>query len=159
METQSLIGILCLFALVAFFRWRSQQAQRRVRGQWETAIAAFEAADYTEAEQQFRKCIADAPVFLHARWMLAETLARQNRLDEAEQELETATAFEPRNPEAHLSLGMFHALHRGNPNAAVAAFTEAVRLEPDLRRKLAHEPRLKVLDNNPGFEALVRQDG
>lgn len=155
MTLESLLGIATVVGVLFFFRWRSQRANQRVRRQWETAVRALDVNDIAAAEAGFRGCIEDAPIFLHARWLLAETLARQGRFDEAEDEFRSAIDFEPRNAEAHLNLGMFHFVHRDNRTAAVAAFVEAVRLDPDLRMKLLHEPRLRPLVDDPAFDAAV----
>lgn len=155
MTVESLIGLAVLVGLVVFFRWNGHRKNQRLKGQWEAAIGSLEANDIESAEAGFRKCIAEAPIFLHARWFLAETLARQGRLDEAEQELQTAVDFEPRNAENHLNLGMFRFVHRQDHPAAIAALGEAVRLDPDLRAKIAHEPRLRGLLQDPAFDAVV----
>jgi Flp pilus assembly protein TadD len=63
-------------------------------------------------------------------------LARQGKLEEAEEQLNGALQQNPNSPEAHNNLGWVLLL-QGHPEKSIEEFSTALRLKPDF--KLAQE--------------------
>jgi Tfp pilus assembly protein PilF len=61
---------------------------------------AFNRADFTIAEAQFREAVRDAPAYADAWVSLAATLATQSRYPEAQQAVQRALEIDPQNANA-----------------------------------------------------------
>ncbi len=79
-------------------------------------------------------------------------LRQLGRADEAEDDLDDVLAEDPDDPWAHTNVG-WNALERGDPDAALAAFSEALRLDPEL--DYAREGLIQALKARYRFYRLV----
>lgn len=139
---------LAIIALrIGYMWWRP----RRIRRIWERGLAALEQGDYAAAEGDLRTCTKIEPTFSPARRMLARAQVKQHKLDEAEEQLQMASKFEPKNAEAHAELGLFLARYtRGREEEAIDALRKAVTLAPGLREHLRRAQ---------GVERLLHYEG
>ncbi|MGH9468239.1 MAG: tetratricopeptide repeat protein, partial [Terriglobales bacterium] len=91
-----------------------------------------------EAEQQFRAALAIAPTDMNAIASLVQSLASQDRLDQAKKEIE-ALPEAARAPQVYMTLGDAYAGRHRYVDAAVA-YDKALKADPgdnDIRRALA----------------------
>jgi tetratricopeptide (TPR) repeat protein len=93
--------------------------------------------DYASAESWLRKAIRTDPKNPEYLTNLATALLRQDKVDEAIKQYETAIALAPEHGPARI--GLANALHEKNdPVASVAYFEDAVKREPDSPGALTH---------------------
>ncbi|HEY0796182.1 MAG TPA: tetratricopeptide repeat protein [Acidisarcina sp.] len=95
-----------------------------------------DAQDHMEAaESDYRKAIAADPKQFESRLALALLLARADKLEEARQQLTTATTLEPASPNTAAQAQAFRTLARldrtTDPSAAKAALLQALALSPE----------------------------
>ena len=143
-------ALLLIAGRIGYMWWRP----RRIRRIWERGVAALEQGDYAAAEGALRTCTKIEPTFSPARRLLARAQVKQHKLDEAEEQLQMASKFEPKNAEAHAELGLFLARYtRNREEEAVEALRTAVTLAPGLREhlrraqgveRLLHHERLRT---------------
>lgn len=153
------IGLIVLFLLV-FGRWIAvRQRGNRFVHWWKKGTAAYDASNWAAAEAALRECVRLEPIAAPARRMLGATLARRNKLAEAEEQLRAGAELEPRNAGGYLDLGFFLASYAPDRlEEAIAAFTKAVECSPQARTILAAETRLNsAVRNHPKFRLLVEQ--
>jgi len=89
-------------------------------------ISAFE-GDIEEAEEYFRRAVAEDALHLPSRFLLAELLKRNGRGAEAVAVLEDLLRIQPGNPRALAAIGD---IKIQDAESAVAYLEEAVRLDP-----------------------------
>ncbi len=107
------------------------------------AAMAFQSGDFARAEKLYRALIEQSPDDGPLRTSLAGTLASQGRYDEALQELASAEALSPLNPETYHNRGAI--LERqGRQGEAVAQYRTALRYAP------AYEPSQAALERLTG---------
>ncbi|HYO63289.1 MAG TPA: tetratricopeptide repeat protein [Pyrinomonadaceae bacterium] len=98
------------------------------------------AADTARAESHLRRAVALDSKFAPARISLAKLYLRNDRVEEAARELESAVALDPGSAEAHYHLG--RALRRLKRTAeAEAALATFKRLSEEKRERAQAEPR------------------
>jgi tetratricopeptide (TPR) repeat protein len=100
------------------------------QGERNLAAIEFEAGRYLESAEAYRRLLEQAPDDPGLRTSYAGALGALGRFDEAEAELRRALAADPINVEAHHNLGVL-AERRGDREAAVAHYREALRYRPD----------------------------
>ncbi len=107
------------------------RAQPQDAEAWQLLGVAHGALGESEtAEGCFRRAIKFAPDYLKAHRNLALALIRQHKTQEAIESLQAVTRLDPKDTEAHYSLGnLFY--DAGNLDAATTAYRVAVRLNPD----------------------------
>jgi Tfp pilus assembly protein PilF len=91
------------------------------------------------AEERCRDFLLESPGCTDHIRLLANSLTRQQRLEEAEEQIRFGLSIEPEFPQLHEDLGSILAM-QGNLEAAVESFEYAVKLQPALplvHRKLA----------------------
>jgi tetratricopeptide (TPR) repeat protein len=119
--------------------------------------ALRQAGRYPEAEQAFRRVLELEPDSFEARFNLAVTASDQGHDDQARGLYEESLSLQPRHAlaaSAHNNLAGIH-LARGDREAAIANFEQAVALEPDhfeSNRNLG----LQYLEMGRGDEAIAR---
>ncbi len=85
-----------------------------------------------EALAALRRAVAIQPKLIEAQVKLGEALLRAGRTEEATAQFEKVVALDPAHrPKAWHNLGLLY-LRAQRPDAAARAFTEALRLDPDL---------------------------
>jgi len=67
---------------------------------------ALNAGDLPRAEREFRGLLRELPGLVDAQEFLAVTLARENRLDEAESQLTEVIKERPESAEPYYNLGL-----------------------------------------------------
>jgi Tfp pilus assembly protein PilF len=151
-------GILLSVVIVAAMWGYANSRGWRARRLWQQGMHAINGQDWPVAETSFRKCVRLVPIWTASRKMLAVALVKQNKLDEAEEQLRMASELEPRKPEGHLDLGFFLATQRPDRQEdAITAFARAVEHDPQVRDVLTMEKRLAFLRDNPRFAKLLAQ--
>ena len=153
----TVLGIAILLGIIVL-RWAvpSLWTRRRLHRFWNEGREALEAGDLSAAEAAFRRCVRMVPTAAAFHRMLGTVLAGQGKLEEAEERLRFGADLEPRNPAGLVDLGYFYALyHHDRDEDAVEAFEKALTVEPELREKLADEPRLAALRDNERFRLLL----
>ncbi len=142
-EVLFLAGLAVLYTGIAV-GWRLVK-QSRLRGQWDLGRGALERGDLEAAVDAYKKCVGMAPLWGAARTLLAGTLARMGRTDEAEREARMAADLHPRDPESWRGLCQFYALfmpdHADRAREAVdrlreldAAAADALLSDPRMAR-------------------------
>jgi predicted Zn-dependent protease len=150
------IGLLALFGIVAFRGVAGWYKNRRLKNWWLRANAALERNDLTAAEAALRNCVKLLPTVSVMHRALGNVLARRGKLKEAEEHLRFGAELEPANPAGHVDLGFFLALcHTNRGEDAIQSFSKAVSHAPDLREKLAQDPRLVPLHGYAEWQQLV----
>jgi tetratricopeptide (TPR) repeat protein len=79
---------------------------------------------------------------------------RTHRLAQAIDALERAKRANPDEALLHYNLACYWSL-AGDRTRAIESLLRAVELEPELQRKLSHEPDFDAIRNEPQFELLV----
>jgi tetratricopeptide (TPR) repeat protein len=91
------------------------------------ALAA--AGDHRAALLEYDRAVTILPTYALAHFNAARSLSALGRPDEARRRVERGLALEPRNAYGHLVAGVI-AMEARDPARALAAFEEAVRLNP-----------------------------
>lgn len=154
------LGVVFLLLLV-LVRWvMGRSKQKRFRHWWQEGVAAYERADWVAAESALRECVRMEPIAAPVRRMLGATLARRNKVAEAEEHLSAGVQLEPRNAGGHLDLGFFLAAYAPDRvDATIEAFAKAVACAPQARAVLAAETRLPpAIKNHPQFRSLCEPE-
>ncbi len=95
------------------------------------AARALQANRPLRAEEICRDFLLDRPGCAEHLRLLAQALSRQNRLEEAEEQLRFAIELRPAQPHLHEDLGTTLAL-QGRAEEAVPCFEKAIELDPTL---------------------------
>lgn len=120
-------------------------AGQGARGLLVSADRRLAAGDLAGALMDLQKAVDLAPEDPQARLLLAWTLVRLGRFEEAEPAAEAAARLAPDDPGAHEVLAWVR-LHLGKNDAAIASATRAIKLAPDSARAyairaMAHEQK------------------
>jgi tetratricopeptide (TPR) repeat protein len=99
------------------------------KGDRNLAAVLFQQGRYDEAAKAFAALVAVHPDDGALRASLAGALGALGRYDEALAELDRAIAAAPLNPEGHHNRGVVEE-RRGNRDAAIAAYRQALRYNP-----------------------------
>ena len=91
--------------------------------------------EWTKAYDEFVQAVDTDPRDAVAWQLCGEVLLRMRRFEEAEPYLKKALALNPRSADVSASLG-YLCLHRGETDKALAAFNEALKLDPAHPRAL-----------------------
>jgi tetratricopeptide (TPR) repeat protein len=96
----------------------------------EKGLKTHQAGNLREAEQIYRKAVAQYPNDANATYLLAKVIRAANRLEESIQWMKKALARDPKMPEWHRELGdIYRQLNQLQP--AVDAYRMAVALRPE----------------------------
>ena len=153
------LGLVFLLLLV-FGRWIAiRRRGHRFVHSWQKGVAAYDTSNWVAAEAALRECVRIEPIAAPVRRMLGATLARRNKLAEAEEHLRAGAELEPRNAGGHLDMGFFLVSYAPDRiEEAIAAFAKAVECSPQARAILAAETRLNpAIKDHPKFRALLQQ--
>ncbi len=143
-------GVLAVRGLISLGR------NYRLKKNWMRASEALKENDLDTAAVALRRCISLMPLWVMARGTLGVILARQNKLEEAEEQLKLAAELQPRRPEGFVELGLFYALHFDTrDDDAVGAFARAIENAPELAQQLRQDPRLARLRAHARFEEVT----
>ena len=112
---------------------RNDALADRAEGPYNSALGRARVGDQSGAEKGYRRAIDRDSNFLPARFNLANLLAAQGRVAEAEEQFGAILKSDPENGEAYYSLGLLVAEAGRMPDAA-AALKEAARLLPGRAR-------------------------
>ncbi len=156
MDMLKLAGGLIVFALCIWLYVRERGTGRRLRAQWEEAVAAVNERNFEKACERLKRVVKRAPMWADSRRLLGNVLFHLGRHEEAEKELRMATAFEPRNALAHFDLGVFLSLMEPpRTEEAFESLSKSLELDPGMRKHLAElEPRLG-LHGHPRMKELL----
>jgi Flp pilus assembly protein TadD len=133
-----LAGIIGMQMLMRFVR------QRRLMRAWQTAEAGLQDGEegIARAETALRKCLKIEPLWTPARMLLADVLARQGRLEEAEAEHKLSADLHPREVEGHVRLALFYVAHQPERKEdALRALRAALECAPDGDNGFLADPR------------------
>ncbi len=138
--------------MLAALGWRLVK-QSRLRGQWNLGRGALECGDLEKAAGAYRKCVAMAPLWAAARTLLAGTLARLGRMEEAEREARMAADLHPRELESWRGLCQFYMLFMPDRADGAREALERMReLDPGAAADFLREPRMaplrRILDSS-----------
>jgi len=119
---------------------------------WNGVMA--EAQNHTEtAIAAYQKALELQPKMLEAQVKLAGALFRRGRIDAAQRRLETIVELNPvYSPQSWFNLGVTR-LKNGRPSLAREAFSQTVRLDPDLAQGHVELGRLASENNRHGAAA------
>lgn len=151
----SIFGALVLLGGLVALRSGSQYFNAlRTKKAWAGVQADLERGDFASAEKQITRCIKLMPLWLHPRFLLGAVLAKQGKLDAAEEALKMALALEPRQPAGHIELGIFYVTAADRLDDGVDAFIEALEHDPKAWRVLETDPRLEAFRQTEAFAEL-----
>lgn len=149
-------GVISVLVVLAVFMGVRQWGHLRFKKAFEAAQAALQAQDYETAERHLRQCAKRAPLAVPIRATFGGVLARNGKLEEAEEQMKLAAELQPRNAEGHLMLGVFYAsTFPDRQEDAFTALERAVELDPNVRGKIAQHDGLDTVRSSPRFQALV----
>lgn len=151
-----LIGIVTLGALVALQAGLRHRTHVKLTRAWENAQEELARNNMSEAELQLAECIRLVPLWLPARHLLGAVLAKQGKLDRAEEQFKMAQALQPREASGFVELGIFYVTMTDRIDEGIAQFREALRLDPDSWRSLQSDPRLASFRESEAFMTLER---
>jgi cytochrome c-type biogenesis protein CcmH/NrfG len=153
--TKLIPGILLLLALVGLQIGLRRLNLWRVKKAWEAGNEAAKRQDWHAAERALRTCVKKLPMWTASQTLLGVVLARNGKLDEAEDRFRMAANLEPKNPEGYFGLLYFYATHRPKEMGRAAdTLREAFIRTPALRDKLREDPRLDKLREDPALKPL-----
>lgn len=141
--TEVIMGVMVLMALVGLQTGLRYWNVLRTRKAWEGAQAELSRGNFEAAALNIEKCIGLMPLWLQPRFLLGAVLARQGKLDAAEEQFKMAIALEPRQPDGHIELGVFYLTAADRTDAAIAAFKEALSCDEKARTRIDRDPRLE----------------
>jgi tetratricopeptide (TPR) repeat protein len=152
----TIVGMVALL-LIVLYMWGTQALRRqRFARYWKAGHEAAQRKDWESAERAFRKSVKLLPVAGMVHRVLGRVLVERGNLAEAEEHLRLGASLEPRNPDGHMDLGMFFALHAPERvDDAVTAFESAAASAPQLRDFFRDDPRLDNLRGNERFQRLL----
>lgn len=146
-EVLFLVGLAVMYMSIAL-GWRLMK-QSRLRGQWDLGRMALERGDLEAAADAYKKCVGMAPLWGAARTLLAGTLARLGKTDEAEREARMAADLHPRDPESWRGLCQFYALFMPDrAERARDALDRLRELDAAAAEALLDDPRMARLRRN-----------
>lgn len=153
--TNLVTGILLLLGLVALQAGLRYWTALRTRAAWEGAQADLARGDFTSAEAGIARCVKLMPLWLQPRFLLGAVLAKQGKLEAAEEQFKMACALQPRDPKGHIELGVFYLTAAMREDEGLAALNEALRHDPGAYQSIAADPRLLDFQRSDAFERLV----
>jgi protein O-GlcNAc transferase len=95
------------------------------------AVEHYQAGRLGEAEQLYRRILAQNPEHAVALYLLGMVAARAGQLDAAVELIQRSVQVNPIDAMAHNNLGIAYQC-KGQLDAAIAAYRDALRLNPDL---------------------------
>jgi len=149
-----LIGIVTLGALVALQSALRHRTHHLLTKAWDRAQAELAQNNFVEAETQLAECTRLVPLWLPARYLLGTVLAKQGKLDAAEDQFKMAQALQPRDASGFVELGIFYVAMANRTDDGIAQFHEALQLDPAVLRQLQTDPRLASFRESAAFESL-----
>lgn len=126
----------------------------RTKKAWEGVQDDLTRGDLDAAVTGIGRCIKLMPLWLQPRFLLGAVLAKQGKLDVAEEQLKMAIALEPRQPDGHIELGIFYITAADRTDAGIAAFKEAITHDEKARRRLETDPRLQEFRRSDAYAQL-----
>ena len=152
------LGLLVVGGLVMVRVLSHTLHDLRLKRHWKQSQEALQADDLPRAEAALKKCVALMPLWTPPRVLLGVVRARQGDLPGGEAHLKLAAEFHPRQPEGYLQLGLYYATFcPEREDDAINALRKAIEYAPELRERLAHEPRLARLRHHPRFQEMLGQ--
>lgn len=146
-----LLGLVGLQAGMRYF------TVLRTKKAWESAQEALRGGEFAAAELALDRCVKLMPLWLHPRFLLGAVLAKQGKLEAAEDTLKMAMALQPRDPDGHIELGIFYVTAANRIDDGVAAFRAALEHDAAVWARLESEPRLEAFRQSDAFTALRPQ--
>ncbi len=107
-----------------------EKAQRSGEVLYMLGSAYLIARDLKKAEAVFAGMYGVSPNTAAAHLITAQMMMRQELIDDAEKELQTALELDPKLPQVHYILGEIR-MFRGNPDQAVVDLKQELALNPD----------------------------
>jgi tetratricopeptide (TPR) repeat protein len=131
---QYMVGLMCA-AMVAFGSAASAQASAP------TALLAqgdeqWAAGKLDLAQKSFEQAVTGQPTLVAARMKLGGLQLSRQSFKDATETYKQAISLDAKNAKAWLGLG-FSYLHMDRNDLSLAAFNEAIRVEPGYKEKLA----------------------
>lgn len=151
-----LVGVVTLGSLVALQAGLRHRTQGKLVRAWERAQEALARDNLGDAELQLAECIRLVPLWLPARYLLGAVLAKQGKLDRAEEQFKMAQSLQPRNPSGFVELGIFYVTATNRIDEGMGQFQEALRHDPESLRQLQTDPRLASFRESEAFATLER---
>ncbi len=148
-------GIVLLLGLIGLKSGTQYFNVARTKKTWAGVQADLERGDFASAEKQITRCIKLMPLWLHPRFLLGAVLAKQGKLEDAEDALKMALALEPRQPQGHIELGIFYVTSANRLDDGMDAFQEALEHDPEAWSILETDPRLEAFRQTDAF-AVIR---
>lgn len=148
------MGVVVLMGLIGLQTGLRYWNVLRTRKAWEGAQAELSRGNFDAAAANIEKCIGLMPLWLQPRFLLGAVLARQGKLDAAEEQYKMAIALEPRQPDGHIELGIFYLTAADRTDAAIAAFKEAMSCNEDARKRIDRDPRLEDFRRSDAYAQL-----
>jgi predicted Zn-dependent protease len=143
------VGILFLVGIVGMQLAFRYLKQARMRKWWVRAEEACRVGDFPEAEVALQKCVSLMPLWVPPRSLLGVVLAKQNKLDGAEEQLKMVAELQPKEAQGFVELAAFYALFRPEQKSdGLGALEKALAIDPTLREKLAKDERVSALLND-----------
>ena len=149
-----LVGVVTLGSLVALQAGLRHRTQGKLVRAWERAQKDLAQDDLGAAETQLAECARLVPLWLPARYLLGAVLAKQGKLDRAEEQFKMAQALQPREASGFIELGIFYVTMANRTDDGLAQFREALRLDPAARPQHEGDPRLASFRESAAFAAL-----
>lgn len=154
--TEILIGMLSLGALVALQAGLHHRTQRRFARAWDQVQEDLARNKLDAAEVPLAECIRLVPLWVPARHLFGTVLARQGKLDQAEEQFKMAQSLQPREASGFVELGIFYVTAANRIEDGVQQFKEALRHDPESLRVLQTDPRLAAFRESEAFADLER---
>jgi tetratricopeptide (TPR) repeat protein len=119
-----------------------------------SAEAYRDLTQYENAIPLFEQALNHAPHHLQALLGLAWCFKRVNRLPDAIETLEQARNWHPDEPIVIYNLACYFCLFGDKPKA-IECLGRSLRMEPELKRLIAHEPDFNDLRQDPDFQFVT----
>ncbi len=149
-----IMGIVVLLGLIGLQTGLRYWNVRRTRTAWQGVQDHLSRGDLGAAAAGIETCIGLMPLWLQPRFLLGAVLAKQGKLDEAEEQFKMAIALEPRQPDGHIELGVFYVTAADRIDAGIAAFQEALSHDEKARGRLETDPRLQDFRHSEAYARL-----
>jgi len=147
-------GIVLLLALVGLQAATRFWTVHRTRTAWEEAQAQLARGNFGDAEVALARCVKLMPLWLQPRMLYGAVLARQGKLDLAEEQLKFAAELQPREADGHIELGIFYVTAAQRIEDGIAAFRNALNCGEGVRHRIETEPRLRDFRTTEAYAQL-----
>lgn len=148
MDSGLVYGLLVLFGIVGVQMLMRFARRRRLLRSWKLAEAGLQEGEegISRAETALRRCLKLEPLWTPARMLLADVLARQGRLEDAEAEFQLSAQLHPREAEGHIRLALFYVVHHPErKEEALSALRVALECAPEGGNAFLADPRFTPL--------------